>query len=146
MKMRKIFLDKNFLAGTLAVIIGACIIAIYGFKFGVYPVAVFAILIALGIALIITAFYKQGQAPMDKIMLRELLVIALLFVNPIIANYVGFYVSGAIAVYIIMLLFSPPTSIKQAGKTALYCAAVAVVVYLIFTILLHINTPRGFLI
>lgn len=117
---------------------------VYKAEYGVYSLAVFVILAAMGVLLIARSLRKDGGT-VKKIPLKELAVIALLFITPLAGEFVGFYLSGFVSVCAISFLFSPPTSVKGALKTALYCLVAAVAVFLIFTELLRIATPSGIL-
>lgn len=146
MEKRKIFLNKNFIAGVFAVVFGVGMLATYGTSQGTYPLIVFLLLVVLGMLSLLTAWKAPSASAIEKIPLRELGVMVLLFANPIMAKTVGFYVSAVLSIFAIMLLFDPPKSARRAGKTALVTVCTAVGVYLIFTVLLRISTPTGFLI
>ncbi len=144
MEKRKIFLEASFVSGVLAAAFGGGMALVYGTQYGVYPLAVYLILAAMGVLLIVSGLRKESSR-VKKIPLKELGVIALLFVNPLLGEFVGFYLSGFLSVCAISFLFTPPKSVKDALKTALYCLLAAVAVFLVFTKLLRINTPMGFL-
>lgn len=144
MNKRKFFLDTGFVAGLLSALFGGGMALVYGAEYGVYSLAVFIILTAMGVLLIVRSLQKDSGA-VKRIPLKELAVIALLFITPLAGEHAGFYLSGFVSVCTISFLFSPPTSAKSALKTALYCLAAAVVVFLVFTELLRIATPSGIL-
>lgn len=146
MNKQKIFLDKGFIAGTLAVLFGGGMAIAYGEKQGVYPLIVFALTALLGVLSIVQACRAGAPSPAQRISLRELAVLVLLFGNPLLAKNVGFYLAAALSVFAIMLLFDPPKSGRQALRTAAVTVCSAAGVYLVFTVLLRIATPRGFLI
>lgn len=144
MDKRKIFLDTGFVAGVLSALFGGGMALVYKAEYGVYSLAVFVILAAMGVLLIARSLRKESGT-VKKIPLKELAVIALLFITPLAGEFAGFYLSGFVSVCAISFLFAPPASAKSALKTALYCLAAAVVVFLIFTELLRIATPSGIL-
>lgn len=144
LEKRKIFLDNGFVAGVLSVLFGGGMALVHGAKYGVYSLAVFVVLAAMGVLLIVRSLRKESGA-VQKVPLKELAVIVLLFVTPLAGEFLGFYLSGFVSVCAISYLFSPPSSVKSALKTALYCLVAAVAVFLIFTELLRIATPGGIL-
>lgn len=146
MKKGKLFLDKSFIAGILAIAFGGSMAVVYKTTMGTYPLLVFLLLVVLGILAIVSALRASQSSCVEKIPLTELAVMLLLFANPLLAKTVGFYLSGAVSIYIIMQLFDPPATIRQAVKSALFTVCTTAGVYLIFTVLLRISTPKGLLI
>ncbi len=144
MEKRKIYLETSFLSGVFAIAFGGGMALAHGTKYGVYPFAVYLLLIALGVLLVLSGLRKES-GKVKKIPLREVCAIALLFVNPLIGKEIGFYLSSLLSICLISFLFTPPKSAKAALKTVGYCAAASVVVFIVFTKMLRINTPMGIL-
>jgi biotin transporter BioY len=67
----------------------------------------------------------------------------LLFINPIVAKTIGFYVSGFVEIFLISILILPEKNKKSILKTAIICLIAVIVAYLIFTVSLRIRCPRG---
>lgn len=145
MEKRKIFLDKGFVAGCLVCCFGAGMAAAAGFSRGVYPLAVFVLMIAAGIFLTVEALRGKISGCLERISWKEPAMIALLFVSPVFAKTVGFYLSASVVIAGISWLTVPEKSVKAFVRVLLYSLFVAAAAYVIFTVLLKINTPKGIL-
>jgi hypothetical protein len=61
-------------------------------------------------------------------------------------EYVGFYTAGFGAFLVIVWLYAPePTTARAAAKRIAVATAFVGVIFAIFSLLLRVQTPRGFL-
>lgn len=139
--------DGNLVVGIIALVFGLWMSVYFKTSKGIYPLIIFGLMVFLGALLIIFSISGKSKASVPgKISIREAVVMLLLFATPLSAKTVGFYLSGTLAIYLIMQLFSPSRNVKQLIKTAVYSICTGAAVYVVFTVLLKINTPKGFLI
>ena len=145
MKERKIFLSKNLIVGIAGILFGIAMLVSSGSKSGIYPKVVFACMVFFGVYVIAEMRWKGPGPALDQISVKGLLLIALLFVNPLLGKHLGFYASGFLALLGISAVISFPKSGKEWVKMIVYLFGVTVGIYLVFTVLLRIHTPKGIL-
>ncbi len=143
MEKRKIFLSKTGIASVAAILFGAGMLLTASSKIGMYPRVVFAAMIFLGAYALVEMRWKGCGAALERVSVKELLLILMLFINPLIGKMLGFYASGFLALLGISALIETPDSPKAWGKLVVYLLGVTAVVYVVFSVLLRIHTPKG---
>lgn len=145
MKKGIIFLEKDFLSGLLATLFGFGMLFSTGMTKGIYPAGIFTLIGVFGLIVSITTVRKRPNNSIAKISLKELLLIIFLFITPVFAKVIGFYVAGFFEIAMISLLISPKHTKKNIIGILLASLLVTLVTYGIFTMGLNIRCPRGVL-
>lgn len=143
MKVEKIFLEKNFIAGFLATSFGAAMLLTTGMERGLYPAVIFSLMTTFGVLTSISSIRKPAGNSIEKISKREILLILSLFINPLFAKLIGFYVAGFVEISAISLIAAPTRTKKDVAKILGFALAATLLTYLIFTVGLRIRCPRG---
>ncbi len=145
MKKEIFFLEKDFLSGFFAILFGFGMLLSTGTSKGLYPAGVFAFIGVFGLIVSVTAFLKKPNNWIEKISLKEIVLIAFLFITPFFAKTIGFYTAGFFEIVAISLLISPKHSKKNTLSILVFSLVVTIVTYGIFTMGLNIRCPRGVL-
>lgn len=145
MKERKNFLEKDFLTGVIVCCFGTGMAATTGFSKGVYPMVVFGLMSVIGVYLILDALRKNDSSCLERVSWKEMAMIAFLFLNPVFAKTLGFYLSGYLVIAGISWMIAPEKNGKALVKVLLYSLCVAAAAYVVFTLVLKIATPAGIL-
>lgn len=145
MKKEKIFLDKSFLSGILICCFGGYMAAVTKTARGIYPLTVFVLMIVIGAFLMVGTIRSGPRGLLERISLKEMVLIALLFLNPLLAEKLGFYGSGYLVIAGVSWLIAPEKNAKTLTGVLVYSLVVAVAAYGVFTLLLKISTPAGIL-
>lgn len=145
MNSEKIFFEKNLIAGILATSFGTAMLLTTGMERGLYPAVIFSLMTIFGLIVSIASIRKPAGNPVDKISKRELLLILSLFINPVFAKIIGFYVAGFVELSAISLITAPTRTKKDVVKILAFALAATLLTYLIFTVGLRIRCPRGVL-
>lgn len=145
MKKRKIFLSSHAVAGILSILLGVAMLFSSGSKSGIYPRAVFVCMVFFGVYVLAEMTWKGSGPMLEKISKKGVLLILLLFVNPLIGKTLGFYVSGFLTLLGMSSVIDTPKGLPAWIRLILYLLCVTASVYLIFTVLLRIQTPKGIL-
>ncbi len=142
-KENKIVVGKNTVAGILA-FIGGLSLLVYGKdRLNTYLVVVFSFMIGLGALLVVQSLVRRNDSRLDRVLIRELILIVLLFINPLFAKTLGFYITGYLEIILISLLIEKEMNAKVVVKTLLVCLAIAVLSFLVFSVVLKIHCPTG---
>jgi Tripartite tricarboxylate transporter TctB family. len=134
---------KNFIAGILSVSSGGLLLAVGTKSQNPYCRLVFLLLVVFGLLLVGTSLIKKNDQAADWIRIRELVLLVLLFVNPLFGKTLGFYITAFLEISLISLLIAKERTAKSVLKILLFSLVMAIVGYLIFSILLKIHCPRG---
>jgi uncharacterized membrane protein (GlpM family) len=143
MEKKKKILDKEFIVGALAIAFSLGFVLLDKKSLGLYPITVFSLFTVLGLISILSSFKRQESNAIARTNLKEIILLLLLFINPIVAKTIGFYVSGFVEIFLISILILPEKNKKSILKTAIFCLIAVIVAYLIFTVSLRIRCPRG---
>ena len=143
MKQEKIFLEKNFIAGILATGFGSAMLLTTGMSRGLYPAVIFSLLTIFGMLTSISSIRKPTGSIVEKVSKREIFLILSLFINPVLAKFIGFYVAGFLEISIISLIIAPQRDRNSVMKILGFALAATLATYLIFTVGLRIRCPRG---
>ncbi len=143
MRKRTIFLCKNLVAGVAGVVFGAAMFLTSGTKSGIYPKILFACMVFLGVYILAEIGFKGQGTRLGRVSVKEILLILLLFVNPLLGKVLGFYTSGFLTLLGISAVVRRPNRGADWGKMVLYLLFVTVGTYLVFSVLLRIHTPEG---
>ncbi len=143
MKKRKIFLCKNLVAGVAGVVFGAVMFLASGARSGIYPKILFACMVFLGLCILAQISWKGQGARLGWVSAKEVLLILMLFVNPILGKALGFYTSGFLTLLGISAVIRRPDRVWAWGRMILYLLLVTAGTYLVFSVLLRIHTPEG---
>ena len=90
MKKEKIFLKTSFLSGILASCFGFCMAGMTGLSRGMYPMAVFVMIILIGLLLMGIAVRGAPDEKSPRISWKEIVMVLFLFINPLMAGILGF--------------------------------------------------------
>ena len=143
MKREKLVIGKNFVAGILGIAMGISLL-IYGkARLNKYLVVVFGLMIVLGALLVYSSLLKRNDSRLDKVSIKEVALIVLLFINPLFGKILGFYVTAFIEIFLFSLLTEKGVNVKVLAKTALVSLIITVAAYVIFSVLLKIHCPTG---
>lgn len=145
MKYEKIFLGNNFLSGFLICIFGISMAAVTGLTRGIYPLAVFVLMVFIGTLLMMGTIRGDYGNLLERISWKEILLILLLFINPILAERLGFYFSAYLVIAGVSWLIEPEKNRKVLVRVMIYSLLVTVFSYIVFTLFLKIITPTGIL-
>lgn len=143
MEKRKIFLCKNLAAGVAGVVFGAVMFLTSGAKSGIYPKILFGCMVFLGLCILAEISWKGQGTRLGRVSTKEVLLILMLFVNPILGKVLGFYTSGFLTLLGISAVTRRPDRGWAWGKMVLYLFLVTAGTYLVFSVLLRIHTPEG---
>lgn len=143
MKKGIILLEKDFLSGFFAALFGFGMFLSVGTTKGLYPAGVFLLIGVFGLIVSVTAFLKRPNNRVAKVSVKELLLIAFLFITPFFAKIIGFYTAGFLEIVAISFLISPKQSKKNTLSILLFCLLATLITYGIFTLGLNIRCPRG---
>ena len=141
----KKFLKTNFLSGVLACCFGLCMAGVTGLSRGIYPMTVFVLLILIGMVLLGSAARGAPDQPLSRIWWKEIVMILLLFINPLMAGTLGFYFAAFFVIAGISWLITPVKTGKALAGVLAYSLLVTVVAFAVFTVGLKIVTPSGIL-
>ena len=145
MKKEKIFLEKNFLSGFLICCFGIWMAAVTRLTRGIYPMTVFVLMILIGAFLMVRTARGGPGNLLARVSWKEIVMILLLFISPLLAETLGFYCSAYLVIAGISWLIAPEKNGKTLVRVLLYSAVVAVGAFVVFTMLLKITTPTGIL-
>jgi len=151
-------MTKNVNSDLIAGLAGLAITAVFWFALGdisrlsiIFPKALVGIMAVISVGLLVKGFFsperRQIFATGDK--LRVVVLGTSLFVWVIAISWVGFYVSSvAIISFLVYYLALARRSVSLArfGMWVLIIACEVAIFYLIFTRLLYVPLPRGWLI
>lgn len=143
MEQKKKILEKEFIVGVLAIAFSLGFVIFDKKSLGLYSITVFSLFSVLGIISVMNSFRRQDTNAISTTNLKEIILLILLFINPIVAKIIGFYISGFIEIFLISLLILPEKNKKSIFKAAIFCFVAVVIAYLIFTVSLRIRCPRG---
>lgn len=143
MEQKKKILEKEFIVGFLAIAFSLGFAIFDNKSLGLYSTAVFSLFTVLGAISIINSFRHQESNNISVMNFKEIILLVLLFINPMVAKTIGFYISGFLEIFLISLLILPVKNTKSVIKAAVFCLLAVVVAYLIFTVSLRIRCPRG---
>ena len=143
MDKKNIFLEKNMIAGLVAILFGTAMLYLSGMTQGVYPFLVFLCIILLGLVISISTVLMQAKNRVGKITIKEIFLIASLFITPVFSGVLGFYVSSFLAICVISILIAPKRDGKEIIMLLTYAILATVATYMIFTIGLNIRSPQG---
>ncbi len=143
MEKRKIFLYKNSVTGVAGVVFGAAMFLTSRAKSGIYPKILFACMVFLGLYILVEMSVKGQGMKLGRVSIKEVLLILLLFVNPVLGRVLGFYSSGFLTLLGISAITRRPDRMMAWGKMILYLLLVTMGTYLVFSVLLRIHTPKG---
>ena len=138
MKKEKIFLKTSFLSGSLASCFGFCMAGMTGLSRGMYPMAVFVMIILIGLLLI-------GIAVRDAPDEKTPRMVLFLFINPLMAGILGFYFAAFLVIAGISWLITPVKTGKAMAGVLGYSLLVTAGAFAVFTLGLKIVTPSGVL-
>ena len=114
MKKEKIFLKTSFLSGILASCFGFCMAGMTGLSRGMYPMAVFVMIILIGLLLMGIAVRGAPDEKSPRISWKEIVMVLFLFINPLMAGILGYSLlvtAGAFAVFTLGLKIITPSGI-----------------------------------
>ncbi len=143
MNSKKISLERDLVVGIIFSGLGIYMSISTGLEKGIYPFLIFLLLVLFGVLTVLQSLLKPANNLLEAVSLRELLLILSLFVSPALIGLLGFYTAGFLGIFIISLIISPNRELKTIVGLILFCLAVVVVTYLIFTVGLRIRCPRG---
>lgn len=143
MKKRKIFLYKNLIVGVAGVMFGTVMLLTSGAKSGIYPKILFVCMMLLGIDILVELVWKGQGTRLGRVSIKEVLLILMLFVNPLLGKVLGFYTSGFLTLLGISAITRRPDRASEWGRLILYLLLVTAGTYLVFSVLLRIHTPEG---
>lgn len=143
---RKKFLETNVLSGILACCFGLYMAAVTGLSKGIYPMAVFVLMFLTGAFLIGSGVRGKPDALMNRIRWKEIAMVLLLLLHPLLAGELGFYTTAFLVITVISWMLTPKKTGKAFGFVLVYSLLVAAAAYAVFTLGLHIVTPPGILI
>ncbi len=143
MEKKKKILDKEFIVGALAIAFSLGFVLLDKKSLGLYPITVFSLFTVLGLISILTSLKRQESNAIAKTNLKEIILLLLLFINPLVAKTIGFYISGFVEIFLISVLILPEKNKKSIFKAAVFCLIAVVIAYLIFTVSLRIRCPKG---
>jgi len=142
-KESKIVVGKNTVAGILSVLGGISLLVYGKDRLNTYLVVVFSFMVFLGALLVVLSFLRRNDNRLDRVLARELILIALLFINPLFGKLLGFYITGYLEIVLISLLIEKELDRRAVVKTLLVCLAIAILSYLVFSVVLKIHCPTG---
>jgi hypothetical protein len=145
MNERKIVCTKSLATGVFALVFGVAMVLSSGKVKGMYPRAVLIGLALLGMLEIVSHFKSHDGNAVGKIAFREIVVVLLLTINPLFAKSVGFYLTGFVEILAISLVFTGPKTVRRVLDNVFFALGTTAVGYLVFTLLLQINCPKGIL-
>lgn len=147
MPLKDRFLTREFLAGIVFALFGAAMLVSYNPRFGVYPKAIFTLMVAFGAVSAAASLLPGGKrTPVEKVSRYELCFILALVLSPALVTSLGFYAGSFLVIYAIALLACPRRDARSVLRTGLYVLAVVAVTYAVFTGILNIQVPSGLLI
>ena len=112
-----------------------------------FPRLVSILFLIFATANLIRSFFAESFSIDQFTRLRPLLPgMALIALYIALAEHIGFYVSAALIYWSLAFAYSENHNHRSALKSAVIALAVVAVLYLLFAILLKVQTPRGFLI
>lgn len=140
---KEILISKNFLAGIIG-----CIFSILAMLFNKepsspYPAIVFSLMLLMSVLVLIGSFMSSNSDRCKGFSWKELLLMAILFINPLLAKYFGFYVTVFIEILAITILINKDRSKKGIMISVIFSAVLVAVSYLAFTYGLRIRCPKG---
>ena len=143
MEQKKKILEKEFIVGILAIAFSFGFAMFEQKSLGLYSITVFSLFTVLGVISILNSFRHQESNAISKMNFKEIILLVLLFITPLLAKIIGFYISGFVEIFLISLLILPVKDKKSVIKTLIFCLLAVVIAYLIFTVSLRIRCPRG---
>ena len=145
MKKEKIFLKTSFLSGILASCFGFCMAGMTGLSRGMYPMAVFVMIILIGLLLMGIAVRGAPDEKSPRISWKEIVMVLFLFINPLMAGSLGFYFAAFLVIAGISWLITPVKTGKALAGVLGYSLLVTAGAFAVFTLGLKIVTPSGIL-
>lgn len=143
MKRGKVVIGKSFVAGLLGIAMGISLL-IYGkSRLNNYLIIVFGLMIVLGVLLICSSLSKRNDSLLERISIKEIALILLLFINPLIGKAFGFYSTAFLEIFLFSLLTEKEIKLKVFLKTVLISLVITILAYVIFSFLLKIHCPTG---
>ena len=143
MKRGKVVIGKSFVAGLLGIAMGISLL-IYGkSRLNNYLIIVFGLMIVLGVLLICSTLSKRNDSLLERISIKEIALILLLFINPLIGKVFGFYSTAFLEIFLFSLLTEKEIKLKVFLKTVLISLVITILAYVIFSFLLKIHCPTG---
>lgn len=108
-----------------------------------YPFLVLGGMLLFSVLTIVFSFSPNKEEPVQRYGLKELLLMVVLFLNPLGMQIIGFWVTAFLEIFIFSLLVETDFTKKKVFSILLFCLLCVVVSYCIFAIGLRIRCPRG---
>ncbi|MDD7200539.1 MAG: tripartite tricarboxylate transporter TctB family protein [Sphaerochaetaceae bacterium] len=137
--------SKTFVGGTVSLIVSLILLAQNTEPSSMYPWFVLGGMSLFSALTIVSSIRSSTNEPVQRCGLKELLLMAVLFLNPIGMQIVGFWVTAFLEIFIFSLLVETDFTKKKVFSLVLFCLLCVVVSYCIFAIGLRIRCPRGML-
>ena len=147
MPLKERIVSRECITGVLTAAFGLFMYLTCDKRFGVYPRAVFLIMVGVGTIMAGMALLWAGarRTRLEKVTWYEILFIAIMVLSPTVIHYIGFYPGAFLVVLGITLLPLPEYSLRTLIRTTLYVFVVTAATYLVFSGLLQIKVPTGVL-
>ena len=146
MESKKLYFEKDFIVGIVIIAFGLFMLLNPGKSSSIYTVTVFSMLLLLGVVEIFQAIKSSVANTVEKITVRELVLIVLMLINPFFAKTIGFYLTGFLEILLISVMISTERNGKSLLRIIAFSLIVTIVTYLIFSVGLNIHCPGGILI
>ena len=135
--------SKNFLAGIIG-----CVFSILAMLFNKepsspYPGIVFSLMLFISVLVVFGSFMTNRSDKCAGFGWQELLLMAILVINPLFAKYFGFYVTAFIEILAITIFINKDKSKKGILISVIFSVVLVAVSYLAFTYGLRIRCPKG---
>ena len=137
--------SKNGLGGGLSILATLVLLSQNSAPSSTYPALVLGGMLLFSALTFLSAFRKE-QDPARAFSVKELVLMAVLFFNPLCMKVVGFWVTAFVEIFVFSLIIETKRTRRQVLSILLFCLVCVVVSYCIFTIGLRIRCPRGILV
>lgn len=135
--------SKNFVGGTISLILSLILFTQNTEPSSMYPFLVLGGMLLFSVLTIVFSFSPNKEEPVQRYGLKELLLMVVLFLNPLGMQIIGFWVTAFLEIFIFSLLVETDFTKKKVFSILLFCLLCVVVSYCIFAIGLRIRCPRG---
>lgn len=145
-------MNKDQLVGLIGLLLGVLLYSLAGDSESyLFPRVIAMVMALLGLAILVTNFTRRSIATpipdqAETAWLRILPVIALFLVFPWAMQVIGFYLTGFTVFLTIAWCYAPePFSMGAAVKRIAITAIFFLTVFIIFSVVLDVQIPRGLL-
>lgn len=117
------------------------------YQVAIFPKTAIAVIALMGLLAIVKSFRKKGASAGKKVFSKEIVVtgFALLVTYGLMA-YLGFYTTAALFIFFMFLYTERDWQTRTFIKSGIFSLVTTGVLYFLFSIMMNLVTPEGWLI